>query len=81
MNEDELEKEEEINKLRDNIEELNNNLNQKNQEIEKYKTSYLEIKKKMEKMEKNNINNTVNDKSEKTYEKDTEMSSVENEYK
>ena len=79
MNEEEMQREEEVIKLRQNIEELNTNINQKNQEIEKYKTSYLELKKKLDKI---SINNTVNDKSEKTLnEKDTEMSSVENEYK
>ena len=87
MDEAELQKIEEINKLKENLEEMNNNLNIKNQEVEKYKTSYFEIKKKMEKMalelkQNNTNNNTAIDKSEKTLnEKDTEMSSVENEYK
>ena len=89
MDEEEIKKEDELNRLRDNLEEITNNLNQKNEECEKYKTSYLEMKKKIDKMslelkqknENNNINNTINDKSEKTYEKDTEMSSVENEHK
>ena len=45
MNEEEMQREEEVIKLRQNIEELNTNINQKNQEIEKYKTSYLESEK------------------------------------
>ena len=92
MDENEMKKEEEINALRENIEELNNNLNTKNNEIEKYKNLYLEMKNKVDKMtleikqklENNNTthNNTVNDKTEKTLnEKDTEMSSLENEYR
>ena len=64
----------------------------KNDIIEKYKNLYLEMKNKVDKMtleikqklENNNTthNNTVNDKTEKTLnEKDTEMSSLENEYR
>ena len=92
MDESELQKEEEINKLKETIEEMTNNLNIKNQDVEKYKTSYFEMKKKLDKMtlelkqnNNNNIiinNNTTADKIEKTLnEKDTEMSSVENEYR
>ena len=92
MDETQMKKEEEINTLRENVEELNNNINIKNNEIEKYKNLYLEMKNKVDKMtleikqkfENNNTthNNTVNDKTEKTLnEKDTEMSSLENEYR
>ena len=92
MDETQMKKEEEINILRENVEELNNNINLKNKEIEKYKNLYLEMKNKVDKMtlevrqklEINNTthNNTVNDKTEKTLnEKDTEMSSLENEYR
>ena len=93
IDESQMQKIEEINKLKDDIEDLNKNLESKNKELEKYKTSYIETKNKLDKMttefkqkfENNNtttINNTVNDKTEKTLnEKDTEMSSVENEYR
>ena len=74
LDESQMEKEEEINKLKENIEELNNNINIKNQEIEKYKLSYIDIKNKLDKININNPEKTLN-------EKDTEMSSVENEYK
>ena len=71
---------------------MNNNLNIKNKEIEKYKNLYFELKNRVDKKaleikqknESNNItnNNTVIDKTEKTLnDKDTEMSSLENEYK
>ena len=91
MDESQMQKEEELNKLRENVEELNNNLNIKNQECEKYKNLYLEMKNKVDKMtlelrqkfENNNTNNnTVNNQTEKTLnDKDTEMSSLETEYK
>ena len=45
MDDEEIQKQEDINKLKDDIEELNNNINQKNKEFEKYKTSYFETKK------------------------------------
>ena len=88
IDDEEMQRQEDIDKLKNNIEELTNNINQKNQEIEKYKTSYFEMRKKYDKISlelKNNNNainsTTTNDKSEKTLnEKDTEMSSVENEY-
>ena len=88
VDDEEMQKLEDINKLKDKIEELTNNNNQKTQEIEKYKTSYYEMKKKFDKISlelksnNNAIYSTTNDRSEKTLnEKDTEMSSVENEYK
>ena len=91
IDESQMQKLEEINKLKEDIEDLNKNLEIKNKEVEKYKTSYIDTKNKLDKMttefkqklENNNtINNTVNDRTEKTLnEKDTEMSSVENEYR
>ena len=90
MDESQMKKEEELNKLRDDLEEINNELNEKNKEIEKYKITITEYKNKIDKLEQKqkieNINitnnNTVNDKTEKTLnDKDTEMSSLENEYK
>ena len=89
IDESQMQKLEEINKLKEDIEDLNKNLEIKNKEVEKYKASYIDTKNKLDKMttdfkqklENNNtINNTVNDRTEKTLnEKDTEMNSVESE--
>ena len=92
IDESQMQKLEEMNKLREDIEDLSKNLEEKNTELEKYKTLYTETKNKLDKVtaeykqKLENImtttNNTVNDKTEKTLnEKDTEMSSLENEYK